>query len=216
MEKNKNSYFKLEEYSNGFESINYTSKPNLRYKENIVNNFKKDYWIFDNYDVYYMKSQNNDFKFNIFLVYGCDDNNDINIVRINDKKLIKSLKGHKMSVDIVKHFYDDRDKKHYLLSADYLRIVILWNITNEYAPIIQIKIQYSQYINSLMIIFELDYIITATDGTSENDFIKIHSLNNGKLISNINDTTNNETKYLLKWNYNDKYPIYNIREAEEY
>ena len=205
MEKNKNSYFKLEEYSNGFESINYTSKPNLRYKENIVNNFKKDYWIFDNYDVYYMENQNNDFKFNIFLVYGCDDNNDINIVRINDKKLIKSLKGHEMSVDIVKYFYDDRDKKHYLLSADYLKIVILWNITNEYAPIIQIKIQYSQYINNLMIIFELNYIITSTDGTSEKDFIKIHSLNNGKLITNINDTANNETKYLLKWNYNNKY-----------
>ena len=134
MEKSEFSSFKLEEYINGFESVNYTSRPNLRFKESIVSNFKKDYWIFDNFDIYYIEDQNKEYKFNVFLVYGCADNDNINILRIHNKKLIKSLKGHEMSVDIVKHFYDERPKKHYLLSADHLNIIIVWDITNKYIP----------------------------------------------------------------------------------
>ena len=82
---------KLEKYKTSIESIIYNSKPNLRYKENIINDFKYSYCIFDNYDIYY-KYEN---KVEVFLVYGKQDNN-INIIRLEDKKLIKTLKGHKV------------------------------------------------------------------------------------------------------------------------
>ena len=58
-------------------------------------------------------------------MYGCVDNDNINIVRISDKKLIKSLKGHTKSIDIVKHFYNENNNKDYLLSADYSKKIFL-------------------------------------------------------------------------------------------
>ena len=205
MQKNKLSSSKLKEYDEGFESINYTSNPNLIFKENIINNFHNDYWIFDNYDIYYLESQNKDYKFDVFIVYPCSNNDNINILRIHDKKLITSLEGHESTVDIVKHFYDDSNKKRYLLSSDYSKLVIVWDITKYYNKINKICTEYTQYITSLLIIFEKNYVITSTDGTSENDLIKIYSLNNGKLLSSIHDTNKNETRYLLKWYYNNNY-----------
>ena len=121
----------IEENKNFLESIDYNSTPNLKYKENIVKDFKHDYWIFDNYDIYYSEIENNKSKFELFLVYGCEDKENINnikIVRIHDKKLVKELKGHENIVDIVKHFYNINNKKRYLLSADYQKLVIVWDL----------------------------------------------------------------------------------------
>ena len=198
-----NNIFKLIDNQKDFESIYYDSKPNLRYKETVVNDFQKDYWNFDNYDIYYSKNDLNEKEFDIFLVYGDHNNNNINIVRIRDKKLIKSLTGHEESVDIVKHFYDKDNHKNYLLSADYSKIVIVWDL-NKYNQVFKIKTNYSKYMYALTIIFENKYIITSTRGTSSNDYIKLYSLTNGKFIANIENTNNTETFYLLHWNYNYK------------
>ena len=56
-----------------------------------------------------------------------------------------------------------------------------------------------------MIIFEMNYIITSTEGKSEEDYSRIYSLTNGKRIANIENTNKNETLCLLKWCYNKKY-----------
>jgi WD40 repeat protein len=192
---------KLENYKTSIESIIYNSKPNLRYKENIVNDFKHDYWIFDNFDIYYTY----DIKFNLFLVYACDDNNNINIVRLEDKKLIKSLKGHEDIVDIVKHFYNEINNKNYLLSADYRKIVIVWDL-NKYKKIHIINTNYSNNIYSLTILFIKNYIITSTEGTAnEIDSTKIYSLIDGKIIMYIKQTSKYETLNLLIWKYNNNY-----------
>ena len=114
-----------------------------------------------------------------------------------------TLTGHKETVDIVKHIYDKDNHKHYLLSADYSKTVIVWDL-NKYIPIYNIKINYSKYIYGLTIVFEKNYIITSTEGISENDYIKIYSLTNGKFKANIENTNNTETFYLLNWNYNYK------------
>ena len=108
-----NNIFKLIDNQKDFESIYYDSKPNLRYKETVVNDFQKDYQNFDNYDIYYSKNDLNEKEFDIFVVYGNKKNDNINIVRIRDKKLIKSLTGHEETVDIVKHFYDKDNHKNY-------------------------------------------------------------------------------------------------------
>jgi len=192
---------KLENYKTSIESIIYNSKPNIRHKEKIVNDFKHDYWIFDNFDIYYTY----DIKFKLFLVYGCDDNNNINIVRLEDKKLIKSLKGHEDIVDIVKHFYNEINNKNYLLSADYNKLVIVWDL-NKYIPIHKINTYYTKYIYSFTILFPKNYVITSTEG-NENDLdtTNIYSLIDGHIIRNIKQTSKFETLYLLIWVYNNHY-----------
>lgn len=196
------SEIKLEEFKTSYESLIYNSKPNFKYKENIVNDFKHDYWIFDNYDIYYTNSKCENNKFDVFLVYGCDDNNNINIVRLFNKKLIKSLKGHEGIVDIVKHFYNKKDKIHYLLSADYNKIIIVWNLNN-YLKLLTINTEYSDYINSFLIFFNKNYILTSSNGST--DCLKIYSLLNGKLIKTIKISSKNESLYLLMWKYLNKY-----------
>ena len=188
-----------------FKDINFSSKPNLKYRENIVQDFQRDYWIFDNYDIFYLHDKTNENKFELFIAYGCSADDDINILKISDKKLIKKLKGHKETVDIVQHFYNDINKKQYLLSADYSKLVLVWDITNNYIPIIKIITKYTKYIYSFMIIFEMNYIITSTEGTSDEDYSRIYSLTNGKRIANIENSNKNETLCLLKWYHNKKY-----------
>ena len=188
-----------------YKDINFSSKPNLKYREKIVQDFHRDYWIFDNYDIFYLYDQTNENEFDLFIAYGCSADDDINILRISDKKLIKKLKGHKKTVDIVQHFYNDINKKQYLLSADYSKLVLVWDITNNYSPIIKIITKYTKYIYSFMIIFEMNYIITSTEGTSDEDYSRIYSLTNGKSIANIENTNKNETLCLLQWYHNKKY-----------
>ena len=201
---NKNKEFdemkfeKLNQYKTSFGSIIYNSRPNLRFKENIVNNFKFVYWNFDNYDIYY-KYEN---KFELFLVYGCNIN--INIVRIEDKKLFKSLKGHKDIVINVKHFYNKNDNNNYLLATDYSKKVYIWDL-NKYIQIYKFDTGYSTDILCFIILFYKNYIITATEGTNYNDYTKIYSFIDKTLIMKIIQTSKYETVYLLIWEYKNKY-----------
>ena len=198
-----NGYNKFNENKIVIYKTNYNTRPNLRYKENIINDFKHSYWYFDNFDIYYKKEN----RFEVFLVYGCVDNDNINIVRISDKKLIKSLKGHTEVIYIVKHFYNEKNNKNYLLSADYSKIIFVWDL-NQYITIHIINTNYSSYINNLIMFFDKNYIITSTDGCNNNvDYIKIYSLINAKLIMNFKQNFRNETLYLLIWKYNNKYHL---------
>ena len=181
-------------------------KPNLRYKENIVNNFNYDYWNCDNYDIFYKKVNNKNISFEAFIVYGSYDNKNINIVRIHDKKLIKELAGHWSAVNIVKYFYKENEKKNYLLSADYSKLVFVWDLDN-YQKIHEIDTYYTTYIYSFMILSEKDYIITSTYGKNEANSTNVYSLEEGKFKFSLKNSINNETLYLLQWKHNCKYYI---------
>ena len=187
-------------------SFIFSIKPNLRYKENIVKDFNNDYWIFDNYDIYYKKVNNKNIAFEAYIVYSSDDNDNINIVRIHDKKLIKELKGHNNVVNIVKHFYKENEKKNYLLSFDYSKLLFVWDL-DKYQKIHEINTYYTKYIFSFMIITEKDYIITSTEGKKENNSTNVYSLKEGKFKFSFKDSINYETLYLLLWKYNCKYYI---------
>ena len=51
----------------------------------------------------------------------------------------------------------------------------------------------------------MNYIITSTEGTSDEDYSRIYSLTNGKRIDNIERSNKNETLCLLQWYHNKKY-----------
>ena len=180
--------------------------PNLRYKENIINDFLSSYWICETFDIYYpMKNSNG--KIEPYIIYPCSKNNDINILRIRDNKSIKSLKGHGKSVYIVKYFYCEKKRLHYLLSAEYDGIVLVWNL-NTFTIIHTINTEYKGSINSFLIIFNYDYILTSTDGANSiKDSTKIYSLFSGKFVKIIPNSYKNETLYMINWINNKDYII---------
>ena len=85
---NKNNHYVENVNPNDYDKLLFKNGPNIRYKENIVNNFNYSYWICDTFDVYYSSIEN---KKELHLIYSIFDQKEIAILRIKDKKIIKLL-----------------------------------------------------------------------------------------------------------------------------
>ena len=139
---------------------------------------------------------------------------------INDGELlynkkILSLQGHNNTITIIRYFINIKNKNEYLISADENKIVIIWDITNNYNILYNINTNYGYYIYSCLLIFSNNdnnnYIITSTNKTSndiDKSSTKIYSLNNGKFIKYINNSNKYNIYYLLSW--------YNIKDNKYY
>jgi len=135
-----------------------------------------------------------------------------------DNKKILSLKGHKNEIFTIRYFINKNNYNinEYLISADDNKIVIIWDINNNYNIKYQIDTKYEHTILSCLLIFphniSENFIITSTFNRSDDNdksATKIYSLNNGNFIKYINNTNNNAIYYLLSWynKNNNKYYI---------
>ena len=99
-----------------FDKINYEFKknPNIKYLLNISNQ-KNGSLIFD---VFISFKDNNEYII-------VKNKNDIDIYLLLDYKKIVSLKGHNANIVIVKYYINKKDYKEYLISTDYMKIVII-------------------------------------------------------------------------------------------
>jgi len=202
------------EYNN---KINYKfeKEPNkLKYKYDITNT-NDSYGINDIFEVFISYKDNKE-----YIISPNINNYNLDIFTLLDNKKIKSLNGHKNNINIVKYFINNKDYNEYLISADNNKIVIIWDITNNYNIKYQINTRYNNNNNnniySCLLVFPHynndNYIITSTSSTSDdndNSATKIYSLNNGYFIKYINNSNNNEIRYLLSW-YNKKNNKYYI------
>ena len=136
-----------------------------------------------------------------------------------DNKKILSLKGHKNKIRTIRYFINKNNIyniNEYLISGDDNKIVIIWDITNNYNIKYQIDTKYGGNIYSCLLIFPHNnndnYIITSTFNYTSDDndksATKIYSLNNGQFIKYINNNKNS-IFYLLSW-YNKKNNKYYI------
>ena len=137
-------------------------------------------------------------------------NFNIEIFSLLDYKNILSLKRHLNSIRTIRYFINNKNKNEYLISADNDKIVIIWDVSNNYSIKSIIDTNYEDDIGSCLLVFPHiindDYIITSTNCIS-NDYnisaTKIYSLTNGKYIKYINNSNNYYTCYLIDW-YNKK------------
>ena len=141
---------------------------------------------------YLVSPNSNDFNLDIFSL-------------INNHK-IKSLKGHNNDIRTIRYFMNNKNKNEYLISGDDDKLVIIWNISDNFNVKYKIETNYEHDIYSCLLIFPHnsndDYIITSTfnkSGNDEKSATKLYSLNNGKFIKCINNTNNNSIFYLLPW-----------------
>ena len=138
------------------------------------------------------------------------NNYNLDIYELIDNKKVLSLRGHKNDVRTVRYFINKKDYKEYLISADDNKIVIIWEISDNYNIKHQIDTKYGNNIYSCLLVFphnnENNYIITSSYNDSDNlesSATKIYSFSNGRFMRYINDTNNNVIYYLLTW-YNKK------------
>ena len=207
------------------EKLLFNSAPNFYYKENIVSDFNSSYWICDTFDIYYPSKKD---KNEPLLVYSTYNKIEIDIVKISNKQLIKSLTELGNYIEKIKVSFNEKDKNNYLLASDWDFFVYVWNLDEDFKFMFRIETGYTNYIYSFLFYFKLDYIITSSVGHSINfDYIKIYSLKDGQLIKNIQNSDINDTLYCLIWendkneNYivaccYEKIEIYNILNGELY
>ena len=178
-------------------NISFKSNPNFICKETLVKDNYDDYFISDSFEVYYSYHNHNE----IFLI-SPNKNNEIRIINLKTKKLIRLLRGHSALVCLVRHFFNHKNNSDYLISVDDNKILIIWELSNNFKIKQTLNLMYKN-IYSAILIFDNrnDYIITSTYNNQNlaEDFTKIFNLETGKFLRNINGTNTTKTYYLLPW-----------------
>ena len=200
----------LEEYTNKTKLV-YTSAPiKLKYKKDICKTNTSCGWN-DMFEVYISYKDNKGY----LASPNCNTFN-IDIFSLEDNKKEVSLKGHKNSIRTIRYFFYKEKKEEneidheYLISADDNKIVIVWDLLNNYDKKQKIDTNYEDDIYSCAIFFnkntERNYIVTSTYSTSSditNSATKLYSLSTSEFAYYIKGSNFDNIYYLLIW-YNQK------------
>ena len=183
----------------------FIKNPNdLKYNSTIVKNLSAK-GVNDIFEVFTCKKDNQ-----VYLVSKNAKTHDLDIISLNNNKIISSLKGHNNTITMIRYFINYKGKNEYLISADLDKNVIVWNINDNYNILHFIKTDYiDNNIYSCYIFFDNfdnNYIFTSCglNRYKKNDtsYTKMYSLKDGSFVKNIVDSNDNNTYYLLVW-YNE-------------
>ena len=193
-------------------------KIKLEYRKNkyyIFNknpNFKAAFYIYntndkginDIFEVFLSVKDNTE-----YLVVYNKNSKSLNIYQLLYNKLVLYLYGHTNNVTSIRYFFNNKSYDEYLISADTDKIVIIWDITQNYEMKYKINTFYSKHglIYSCLLVFPNNqndnFIITSIDScehfNNEKTTTKIYSLDNGEFIRDIKNTSDVDIYYLLSW-----------------
>ena len=182
----------------------FINNPNIFYKEIITNN-NDSCGISDIFEIFI------DFNNNNILASPNKLTHRIDLYNLDNKNiLIKSLKGHNNYITFIKSFNDIIKNRKYLVSIDNIKLIIIWDIKNNYIKK-KLLLDYKGIIYSSLLLFNIydnDYVITSSYNVLEHS--KLYTLNKTKFIRNIFSTDNNYTRYMIPWekeNYEGFYII---------
>ena len=175
---------------------------NLHYKEEITNNIK-GWGLLNNFEVYIGLKDNIE-----YMAYNNKINYNLDIMRINDRALINSLKGHKTGTNVIRYYIKD-NKEEYIISCDKNNLVIVWDIQNNYNNQYNIQIKdFGTIWDSLLLfnIFNKNYILISS--YNKDEFTKLYEFkDNTPFIKNIYGTNENNTAFMIPWMYKRNYYI---------
>ena len=143
-----------------------------------------------------------------YLIYNNKNNYNLDIMRICDKNIIVSLKGHNNYTTVIR-YHKKNNNEDYILSCDLDKLLIVWDTQNNYNQKYKIESKYSGNILDSLLLFNImnkDYIILSSEKKEE--YSNLYELKeNTPFIRTIYDTNNNETNYLIPWQYQNNYYI---------
>ena len=109
-----------------------------------------------------------------YLIYNNKNNFNLDIMRIKDKTIITTLKGHGTNVIVIRYYLKD-NKEEYLLTCDKNKLVIIWDIQNFYNKKYTIQTKYSDNICDALLLFNIfnnDYILLSN--YSKDEYSKLY------------------------------------------
>ena len=196
------------------DKVNYqfTKDPqNLKFKKDIINSNTSSGWN-DLFEVFLSYIDQKE-----YIASPNKDNYNIDIISLDDSKLITELKGHVNDVRTIRYFIN-KSFNEYLISADDDKLVIVWDVTNDYGALHLIETYYTDCIYSCLLLFDdienKNYIITSSfyiDSDKEKASSKMYSLETGNFIKNINKTNKIGIFYLLPWLNKDENKYYVVQ-----
>ena len=206
--------------NNYWDKINYKFKknPNLKYKLEITD-INSKYGYNDIFEVFISYRNNKE-----YIASPNKNTDNIDLFSLLDFRKIYSLQGHKRYIKTVRYFLNKKTFNDYLISADENRIVIVWDINNNFIIKYKINTKYGllDHIYSCLLLFqnnEKNYIITSTDNSSFSPDLsatKIYSFQDGKYIKYIEESQNYSIWYLLSWHNkrNNQYYIIQFSDGQ--
>jgi WD40 repeat protein len=139
-----------------------------------------------------------------YLVYNNKNNFNLDVMTLKDKAIIRSLKGHRSKVNVIRYFA--KDNKEYLLTCDDDKICLVWDIQNNYNIKYTVKEKYFGNIYDAILTFNIlgkECLIVSSGNT--NEYTKVYSLSERpQFIKVIFGTAKNNTNYLLQWEKGNK------------
>ena len=143
-----------------------------------------------------------------YLVFNNKNTFNLDIMRIKDKTIITSLKGHTTNVIGIRYYIKD-NKEEYLLSWDTNKLVIVWDIQNYYNKKYTIQTKFSGHIFDALLLFNIfnnNYILLSNSG--QNEYSKLYEFKeNTQFVRNIYGTNDHTTYFMIPWLYQNKYYI---------
>jgi WD40 repeat protein len=182
IKKKYNKYFgeemkELEKYEIQNSKVNFEIDPNiLAYGEKLASDRIKSGLLY-NIDAYLGLEDKKG-----YLIYQNLDY-DLIVKRIYDKAIIKTLKGHKNKIRVIRYYHNKNNKKkneEYILSCDSNKLIIIWDINNNFGHKYSLQEKFNIDINDALMLFNIfnkDYIITSSGNYGNNDeYIKLYEL----------------------------------------
>ena len=167
--------------------------PNFISKNMIINN------SLSIFEIYYPF----EYQDEIFIIYQNNNNLNLEIKSILNKKQIASLNTISGKVTVIKHFFNPKNSYDYLCVSDINKIIHVYNLSLNYNLLYKIKTYYSFNIFCCLLFFDdknnNNYLISSTYGKNKDDYTKVFTLEDGAFIKNYPMTNNNSTISLLCW-----------------
>ena len=209
--------------SNNIESSKLKSSliPNFFFKENIISNCDCTFGLNESFDVFTSIKDNQN-----YLIISNKDNNNIEIINMNLKKVVKSIGGNNSKFIFIKYYMNPKDKNEYLITTDKKGIIQVINITDNYNIISQINSPKEfknswNFINCALLFNiqigskQMDILIVASRARYMEEYpTKIYNMNNGQFLKDISNTKKNKTRFIIPW-YNENNQFYYLVECCE-
>ena len=185
--------------------INFRENPkNLEFKYELTNKRTDSGYLF-NFDVFVGLKDGIE-----YLIYNNKYNFNLDIMRIDNQEIIRSLEGHEIRTTVIRYFKKN-ENTDYILSTDRFYRIIIWDIQKNYKIKHRIRSEFGQPITDALLLLnakpDRDYILITN--TDTRDYIHLYAFDKyGIRLDNfIDKACNNISFYLIIWKYLNRHYI---------